>query len=120
MTVYAVLAVADLTGTIAELAKVPKSDSNVTWNATALASINAEVVDTLNTDTYAEAGQGNPPATASLVAKIGYLYKNWRNKKEQTATEFSLYNDAGAVVDQKSTVSDDTTTATKGEIVTGA
>lgn len=28
--------------TAAELAKVPKSDSNVTWNATALASINAE------------------------------------------------------------------------------
>lgn len=30
--------------TAAELAKVPKSDSTVTWNATALASINAEVV----------------------------------------------------------------------------
>ncbi|HEG43245.1 MAG TPA: hypothetical protein ENH94_04260 [Phycisphaerales bacterium] len=29
--------------TDAELAKVPKSDSNVTWNVTALASINAEV-----------------------------------------------------------------------------
>ena len=29
--------------TAAELAKVPKSDSNVTWNATALASINTEV-----------------------------------------------------------------------------
>lgn len=28
--------------TAAELAKVPKSDSNVTWNATALASINAQ------------------------------------------------------------------------------
>ena len=33
----------------AELAKVPKSDSNVTWNATALASINAEVDTALNT-----------------------------------------------------------------------
>lgn len=32
-----------------ELAKVPKSDSNVTWNATALASINAEVDTALNT-----------------------------------------------------------------------
>lgn len=36
-------------GTSAELAKVPKSDSNVTWNATALASINAEVDTALNT-----------------------------------------------------------------------
>ena len=34
---------------LAELAKVPKSDSNVTWNATALASINAEVDGALNT-----------------------------------------------------------------------
>ena len=33
----------------AELAKVPKSDSTVTWNATALASINAEVDTALNT-----------------------------------------------------------------------
>jgi hypothetical protein len=32
-----------------ELAKVPKSDSNVTWNNTALASINAEVDTALNT-----------------------------------------------------------------------
>jgi hypothetical protein len=36
-------------GTAAELAKVPKSDSTVTWNATALASINAEVDTALNT-----------------------------------------------------------------------
>lgn len=34
---------------VSELAKVPKSDSNVTWNATALASINAEVDGALNT-----------------------------------------------------------------------
>lgn len=32
-----------------ELAKVPKSDSNVSWNATALAAINAEVDTALNT-----------------------------------------------------------------------
>jgi hypothetical protein len=35
--------------TSTELAKVPKSDSNVTWNNTALASINAEVDTALNT-----------------------------------------------------------------------
>lgn len=33
--------------TAAELAKVPKSDSNVTWNATALASIQSEANDAL-------------------------------------------------------------------------
>jgi len=35
--------------TSAELAKVPKSDSNVSWNTTALAAINAEVDTALNT-----------------------------------------------------------------------
>jgi hypothetical protein len=37
----------DNAGTAAELAKVPKSDSNVTWNATALASIQSEANDAL-------------------------------------------------------------------------
>jgi hypothetical protein len=104
----------------AELAKVPKSDSNVTWNATALASINAEVVDVLNVDTYAEPAQGAPPATASIVQKIGYWYKAWRNKTETTSTEISIYNDAGTTVDHKSTISDNGTTTTKGEFITGA
>jgi hypothetical protein len=36
-------------GTAVELAKVPKSDSTVSWNATALAAINAEVDGALNT-----------------------------------------------------------------------
>lgn len=81
--------------------------------------INAEIVDALNVDTYAEPGQGAPAATTSLVAKINYLYKAWRNKTEQTATTLSIYNDAGTVVDQKATVSDDLTTATNGEIVSG-
>ena len=35
---------------MAEVAKIPKSDSNVSWNATALAAINAEVDTALNTE----------------------------------------------------------------------
>lgn len=83
------------------------------------AAVNAEIVDALATDTYAEPGQGAPAATASLAAKINYLYKNWRNRKTQTATTFALYNDDATTVDQKSTVSDDGTTADKTEIVSG-
>lgn len=83
------------------------------------AEINAEVVDALNVDTYAEPGQGTPAATTSLAAKINYLYKNWRNKKTQTATTWSLLNDDAATVDQKATVADDATTASKTEIVSG-
>jgi len=81
--------------------------------------VNSQVVDALSTDTYAEPGQGAPAATASLVAKVGYLYKFLRNKLTQTATTLSVYNDAGDTVDQKATVSDDDTTFTRGEIETG-
>lgn len=97
----------NVTGSVGSLATQAKAD------------VNAEVLDVLNTDTFAEPGQGAPAATASLAAKIGYLYKNWRNRKTQTSTVWSLYNDDATTVDQKATVSDDGSTATKGEIATG-
>lgn len=84
-----------------------------------LAQINAEVVDALNTDTYAEPGQEAPPATTTLTKKIGYLYKLLRNKLTQTSSEIKVFADDGTTVDQKATVSDDGTTATRGEYVTG-
>lgn len=83
------------------------------------AQVNAEVVDALATDTYVEPGQGAPAATATLAAKINYLYKAWRNKSTQTSTTYSLYADDTTTVDQKATVSDDATTFTKGEVATG-
>ncbi len=85
----------------------------------AKADVNAEVLDVLNTDTFAEPGQEAPGATVSLVKKIGYLYKAWRNKKTQTSSQYSLFNDDAATVDHKSTVSDDGTTTTIGEVATG-
>lgn len=69
--------------------------------------------------TRAEPGQGAPGATASFLTKIDYLYKAWRNKKTQTSTTFSLFNDDAATVDHKSTVSDDGSTTTIGEVATG-
>lgn len=85
----------------------------------AKADVNAEVVDALATDTYAEPGQGTPAATTSLAAKINYLYKSWRNKKTQTSTAFSLYNDAESVIDQQSAITSSGGTVTRGEIVSG-
>ena len=85
----------------------------------AKADVNAEVVDALNVDTYAEPGQGAPLATASLAAKIGYLFKLLRNKKTQTATDFKLFNDAETVVDQKSAITQAAGTVTRGELVSG-
>jgi hypothetical protein len=69
--------------------------------------------------TLSEIGQGNPPASSNLVDMVRYLYKAWRNKKTQTATQYSLYADDGTTIDQKSTTSDDGTTTTIGEIGTG-
>lgn len=88
-------------------------------NNLSAAQVNAEVVDALNVDTYAEPGQEAPGATISLAKKIGYLYKAFRNKFTQTATEASLFADNGSTVDQKATVSDDGTTFTRGEMETG-
>jgi hypothetical protein len=86
----------------------------------AKADVNAEVVDALATDTYAEPGQGAPAATTSLAAKLGYLYKFLRNRVTVSADTISVYNDDATTVGQKSTHSDDDTTYTRGEFTTGA
>lgn len=84
-----------------------------------LAEVNAEVVDALATDTYAEPGQGTPAATASLSAKINYLYKAWRNKKDTDGSVTNYYNDAGDTVDHKASVGESAGTTTVGEVATG-
>jgi len=79
--------------------------------ATAMkAEINTEVVDALNVDTYAEPAQGAPLATTSLAAKINYLYKFWRNHKENDGTQTVLYADDTTTVDhiQQTTVTSNT------------
>lgn len=106
-------------GTGDHLTAVATAASISALNDLSAAQVNAEVVDALNTDTYAEPGQGTPGATISLAAKIGYIYKAWRNRSTQNATTYSLYNDDATTVDQKATVSDDGTTADKGEVGTG-
>ena len=101
-------AVGSVTGAVGSLAAQAKAD------------VNAEVLDVLNVDTFAEPGQGSPAATASLVAKLGYLYKAFRNRSTTTATEYALYADDAVTKDQEAPLSDDGTTATRGELITGA
>lgn len=83
-------------------------------STTMKASVNAEVVDTLVTDTYAEPGSV-PAATASLKDKIGWMEALARNKITQTSTTQTLRNDADSGNIATSTVSDDGTTFTRGE-----
>ena len=89
------------------------------FSAAAQAEINAQVVDTLAADTYAEPGQGNPAATAALSTKLNYLYKWGRNKKDNDGSQNRFYADDGTTVDQKQTTSESGGVVTKGEMVTG-
>lgn len=88
-------------------------------NNISAAQVNAEVLDVMNVDTYAEPAQGAPPAAPTIRQMIHYQYKKFRNKNTSTASAENIYNDAGNVIDQTSVLSDDTTTFTKGEVGSG-
>lgn len=77
------------------------------------AQVNAEVVDALNVDTYAEPS-AVPAATATLTAKIGWLMALARNKITQTATTQTLRNSGDTANIAQSTDSDDGATYTRG------
>lgn len=116
---YNIYITATVNGVAATMSHNFQMEAKVQLGVQGKADVNAEVVDTLNTDTYAEPGQEAPPATTTLVKKLGYLYKFLRNRKTQTATLLSLYADDATTIDQKSTVSDNGTTLDSGEIGSG-
>ena len=106
---YPVVTVKDGTGP----GEIQLTAGAVDLSPVALAAVNAEVVDTLNVDTYAESGI--PPATSSLAAKIRWLATVARNKILQTGTTQRVRNDADSADLATSTVSDDGTTFTRGK-----
>ena len=83
-------------------------------DAAGLSAINAQVVDALSIDTYAEL-TSPPAATSSLKDKITWLFMMLRNKVTQTSSERKLFADDGSTVVGTESVSDDGTTYTKGE-----
>lgn len=88
-------------------------------NNLSAAQVNAEVVDALGVDTIAELTQGIPTATPTIKQALMLLYMALRNKAATTSTEQAIYNDAGTKI-AKATLSDDGTTFTKDELVSGA
>ena len=80
-----------------------------------VAQINAQVVDGLATDTYAE-HTSVPAATVSLSDKITFIYQMLRNGMDQTATTTTHYQDDGTTALGTRTVSDNGTTFTSSEI----
>lgn len=83
----------------------------------AKADVNAEALDVLATDTFAEPVTV-PAATSTLKDKINYIFTRLRNKREQTATVETIYQDDTSTVYATASKSDDGTTLTKGEDTT--
>jgi hypothetical protein len=76
--------------------------------------VNAEVDTALVTTTYAEPA-AVPAATSSIKDKINWLFALARNKGTQTSTTKTLRNDADGADIASSTISDDSTTFTRGK-----
>lgn len=88
-------------------------------NNLSAAQVNAEVVDALNVDTYAQPGQGAPAATTTMRLMLAYLYKWARNKRDNDGSVNQFYNDDASTVDQKQTTVSSGGTVTVGEMATG-
>lgn len=76
--------------------------------------VNAEMVDALSVDAYAEPGSV-PPATASIVAMVHWLFTLARNKRLTSATQDRVRNDADSGDIGTAGLSDDGTAFTRGE-----
>ena len=82
-------------------------------------ALKADAVDEIWAKAMSDLAQGAPSATASVLTAINYLYEAWRNKTTTTATLITVFKDDGSTELVRSTISDDATTFTKGEMATG-
>ena len=102
--------------TAAELAKVPKSDSTVTFNDTALASIKSQAVAALD-DVNVEL-DAIPDTTGSIRRMVQFLFQLRRNKVEQTHYTQTIYKENGSTPLGESALIDDGSIYTKGKMTT--
>jgi len=84
--------------------------TDIAANQTDLDTIIAAITGTLSEATAV------PAANASMQAKLNFIASWARNKLTQTATTMTLYRDDGTTALATSTVSDDATTFTRGEL----
>ena len=78
------------------------------------AQVNAEIVDALSVDTYAEP-TAVPAASSSLKDKLAWLFMLARNRLTQTASTQTVFRDDTTTPAATAAVSDDGTTATRSE-----
>jgi len=98
----------NVTGSIGSLAAQAKAD------------VNAEVADVVKVDTIAEMTQGVPPVAPTILEILNHLYRRLRNKVTDDGSNIKVYNGAKDTVLFKAPVSDDGSTFTKDEYVSGA
>jgi hypothetical protein len=89
-------------------------NTGLDFTTTQKASVNAEVLDVMNVDTFAELA-APPAATSSLRAKLTWLFMWARNKSTQTSTERKLFADDTTTIVGTETVGDSAGVFTKGE-----
>src|SRR3990172_7643260 len=93
-----------LTGSNNSDGDIEMNESTGGFNATQKTDINAEVVDTLAVDTYAEPA-ATPAATSSIKDKIGFVFKAVRNKNKSNAGSHVIRNDADSADDNTAVLS---------------
>jgi len=77
--------------------------------ATARGQVNAEVVDVMTADVISELSVGAPPTNPTVVQALMLLYMALRNRRETTASQTRIFNNAGTAVALASVSDDDTT-----------
>ncbi len=87
--------------------------------ATGAIAADAVAATALDNVVMSDLAQGAPSVTASLPVALNWLYEAFRNKTETTATRITIYKDDTATELARSTISDNATTFTKGEMATG-
>ncbi len=93
---------------------------NLATDAISADALSSGAVDEIWAKAMSDLAQGAPSATASVFTAINYLYEAWRNKTTTTATLITVLKDDGSTGLVKSTISDDSTTFSKSEFITGA
>ncbi len=81
-------------------------------NDVSAAQVNAEMVDVLTVDTFAEPSSV-PSSTSSIKDKLSWLFMLGRNKITQTSTVQTVRNDGDTSTVATSNVSDDGSTTTR-------
>ena len=87
-------------------------------DTTSVFEISPGNVDIYNA-TIAQPGQEAPVAKTTIMNMIRYLFKGLRNQWTNDGTTVKLFNDDGATVDQKQTVSETAGTAKREEMISG-